>query len=69
MWSLIAKVGLGLIDFFLKKHEQAVAAREAYLKFVEAMSKDGLISVQLSESYNEQRRKNQEELTGGKPKD
>lgn len=55
-----AKLALSILDSILKKNAADVASQQAFLDFTAAMSKGGLISVNLHDSYIDQQKKNQD---------
>jgi len=59
---LVAKVGLGLLDFFLSRNAAKVESRAAFLSFIASMEKDGLVGAKLNQSYASQRERNRQEI-------
>lgn len=62
MWGIIATIGLKLLGWFLDAKEADAEARKSYLAFIDVMTRKGLVSKSLHNSYEEQRKKNLEEL-------
>lgn len=54
-----------IIGFFVMRNQQAKESQAKFLAFIQAMENEGLISKKLHDSYEEQRRKNKEELEKG----
>jgi len=62
MWTVIISLGLKFVDWFLSSRAKDKESREAFLQLVGSLSKQGLISKSLHDSYESQRDKNKQEL-------
>lgn len=62
MWTLILSFVLKLFDFVLDRVKADAESRKAFLDMISSLSKSGLVSVSLHQSYEDQRLRNQEEL-------
>ncbi len=67
MWSIIASVGLKLLDWFLGARQADIESRQAFMNFVLAMSNQGLISKSLHDSYADAHQANLDKLKLTKP--
>ena len=55
--TALIPVILTVIGFILDRAKVSIETKKAFLKMVEGMGKDGVVSVRLHESYREQRKR------------